>query len=196
MKLTPKAIIMRTTTALLIAPIITTFYVGAVNSKPATAHAEGKSEDNQKSDESSAKKPDSKGNKDQPNSSIAKQKQACTKVRSSIANRTANLQDTSRNKLAVIDKIYANLQDFAKAKNISITDTQLLTVSAAKAAATEAIDGLGNAEDTLNCEDTAIGQNAAKLRLTIRSVNDSLKSYRNAVMAVLVEVKNAVGGTN
>lgn len=138
------------------------------NSEAARANAEVKKNDNQPSANGAIK-------------SLAAQQNACNKVRASIANRTANLQEAGKRHLAVIDKVYTNLTTFNGKEGLTLIDTDHSLVSDAKKRATDAVFTLGQNEDKLSCEDANVGQMAATVRLNVQDVNAALKEYREAV---------------
>lgn len=122
-----------------------------------------------------------KDGNNKPSKSLEAQKTACTKVRASIANRTANLQSTGERHMLVIDKVYANLTEFTGREDVRLSQEQMSKIAEARSQAEQAIFSLGQNEDRLNCEDKNVGQMAAGIRLSVQKVNDSLKDYRNAV---------------
>lgn len=138
------------------------------NSDAARANAEVKKNDNQPSANGAIK-------------SLEAQQNACNKVRASIANRTANLQEAGERHLAVIDKVYTNLTTFNGKEGLALGETDQNRVLAAQGRVTEAISTLGRNEDRLSCEDANVGQMAATVRLNVQDVNAALKEYREAV---------------
>lgn len=127
---------------------------------------------------------------------MAKRKvETCTKVRASISNRTSNLEQTANRHTAVIDQIYDNATDYAALHGFVIKDSELIAVVSNRAAVQTALRSLASSEDTLNCEDTNVGAEAAELRLQVLGVHTALESYRNAVSDVLKAMKaQAVSG--
>jgi hypothetical protein len=125
-------------------------------------------------------------------------KTACVKVRTSISNRTANLQLANERHIGVIDKVYGNLTTFANNQHITVPEANRQAVLLAHDAASNAIQQLANSEDALNCEDVNVGQAAAALELNIQAVNDTMRMYRNAVSDMLAAVKAQAltGGVN
>lgn len=116
-------------------------------------------------------------------------KASCNKVRTSISNHTATLQQASERRIGMIDKVYGNLTTFANDNHLVIPETIRQTVLIAHDAASDAIQQLANNEDTLNCEDEDVVQTAAALKQHIQAVNDTMRDYRHAVSDMLAAVK-------
>lgn len=125
-----------------------------------------------------------------------KQYDACTAVRANIANRTANLQERAQRHMEVIDKVYANLSEFATKNNTSISEQQKLNVANARQAAANAISEVGPQEDALNCEDGNVGSSAAKLRLSVQKLTDTTIAYRSAVGDAIAEMRALVNASS
>ena len=144
------------------------------------------------------KKTQNNGNgnsQESPGKSNDARKNACTKVRASIANRTSNLQDAGFRHLEVIDKVHANLLSFADEQQLPLVESDESSITVAREAALTAIYNLGESEDALSCEDKNVGSMAATVRLDVQNVHETLKTYRESVNTSINHMKASLEQT-
>ena len=128
----------------------------------------------------------------------AERKNVCETLKDGATTRVQSISANANRYQTKIDDILAKAQAFQASKNLTVTDYTSLVASAqaAQTASANSITALQALVPTIDCTKTDNADNVAAFKIAAQDTHDKLKTYRDAVRAVLVALKTAAKAAN
>lgn len=127
---------------------------------------------------------------------LSETKQRICQRRETIINNIMDRMNSRGEKhFELISKISTRVQEYKNSKNLEVAnyDQLLAAVEASKTAAQTALDTVGQVQADFKCDGTDPKGAASSFKENMKTQNEALKAYRDAVKDLLVAVKQAQG---
>lgn len=121
----------------------------------------------------------------------------CENRQARIQNRITAMSRSAGNVQDAIDKAYEHVQDFYVSRDLTVPeyDTLVAAVESAKAESETSLEALTSYEFEVDCASSTVGAQVDAYRTAAQGTRDDLKSYRHALVELIVAVKTSVEGS-
>lgn len=128
---------------------------------------------------------------------VAKQR-ICEKRQTVITNVMSRMNNRGQKHLDLITAVSTKVQEFKNSKDLTVEDydTLLAAVESSKAAAQTAVDTVKNTQVEFKCDGTDPKGVASSFKEAVKSQNEALKAYRDAVKDLIKAIRHANGTQN